>query len=88
MKRGQGKKFNVYKAIIAELERRTGISRAKQRRIRKASFVDLPHALIGRKDEQILLTDFAGIIDGLLWKRVKNFAVCYGRLKQNGFRVA
>lgn len=86
MKREQGAKFNSDKVNLAELERRTGISRAKLRRIRKAGFVDLPHALTGRKAGQTLLTGFTGIIDELLLKGVTNSSVCYDRLRENGFQ--
>lgn len=86
MKREQGEKFNPDKVNLAELERRTGISRAKLRRIKKAGFVDLPHALTGRKAERTLLTGFTGIIDELLRKGITNSAVCYERLKENGFQ--
>ena len=49
-------KFNPDKVNLAELERRAGISRAKLRRIKKSGFIDLPHALTGRKAEHTLLT--------------------------------
>ena len=51
IKREKGKNFNPDKVNLAELERRTGISRAKLRRIKKSGFIDLPHALTGRKAE-------------------------------------
>lgn len=86
MKREKGEKFNPDKVNLAELERRTGISRAKLRRIKKSGFIDLPHALTGRKAEHTLLTGFSGIIDELLRKGITNSAVCYDRLKENGFQ--
>lgn len=49
-----GEKFNPDKVNLAELERRAGISRAKLRRIKKSGFIDLPHALTGRKAEHTL----------------------------------
>ena len=73
-------------ALIAELERRAGISRAKLRRIKKSGFIDLPHALTGRKAEHTLLTGFTGIIDELLRKGITNSSLCYDRLKENGFQ--
>ena len=86
MKWEKGEKFNLDKVNLAELERRTGISRAKLRRIKKSGFIDLPHALTGRKAEHTLLTGFSGIIDELLRKGITNSAVCYDRLKENGFQ--
>lgn len=86
MKREMGEKFNPDKVNLAELERRAGISRAKLRRIKKSGFIDLPHALTGRKAEHTLLTGFTGIIDELLRKGITNSALCYDRLKENGFQ--
>ena len=86
MKREMGEKFNPDKVNLAELERRAGISRAKLRRIKKSGFIDLPHALAGRKAEHTLLTGFTGIIDELLRKGITNSSLCYDRLKENGFQ--
>ena len=85
IKMEKGENFNPDKVNLAELERRTGISRAKLRRIKKSGFIDLPHALTGRKAEHTLLTGFSGIIDELLRKGITNSAVCYDRLKEKGF---
>ena len=86
MKREMGEKFNPDKVNLAELERRAGISRAKLRRIKKSGFIDLPHALTGRKAEHTLLTGCTGIMDELLRKGITNSALCYDRLKENGFQ--
>lgn len=86
MKMELGKNFNPDKVNLAELERRTGITRAKLRRIRSTGFVDQPHALIGRKSDSSLLTGFTGILDDLLRKSVTNSVVCHDRLKESGFQ--
>lgn len=86
MKREPGETFNYDKVNLVELERRTGISRAKLWRIKKYGFIDLPHALTGRKAERTLLTGFTGMIGELLRKGITNSAVCYERLKENGFQ--
>jgi len=86
MKRELGEKYDPNKINLAELQRRTGISRAKLRRLKKNSFIDLPHALTGRKAEQTLLTGFTGLIDSLLRKGITNSSICYERLKENGFQ--
>ncbi len=85
MKTEQGENFDIDKVNLAELERRTGISRAKLRRIKAHGFVDAPHGLIGRKAETTLLTGYTGIIDDLLKKGITNSSLCYDRLKENGF---
>ncbi|MFV0466767.1 MAG: IS21 family transposase [Lachnospiraceae bacterium] len=86
MKMEQGDSFDPNHVNLAELERRTGISRAKLRRIKNAGFVDLPHALTGRKAETTLLTGFSGILDDLLRKGVTNATLCHDRLKELGFQ--
>ena len=49
MKRDLGDKFDLESVNLAELERRTGITRARLRRLKKNGFVDKPHGLTGRK---------------------------------------
>lgn len=86
MKNEQGDSFNLENVNLAELERRTGITRAKLRRIKASGFIDLPHALTGRTADITLLTGFTGIIDDLLMKGISNSSVCFDRLKENGFK--
>ena len=43
-----GEKFNIDKVNLAELERRTGISRGKLRGLKANKFVVKPHGLSGR----------------------------------------
>ena len=44
MKAEQGKNFSLEKINLAELERRTGLSRAKLRRLKEHGFKDMPQA--------------------------------------------
>lgn len=85
MKRELGDQFDLDKINLAEFERRTGISRARLRRIKENGFVIKPHALTGRKAGTTVLTGFTGIIDSLLRKGVKNANVIYARLVENGY---
>ena len=55
MKSEQGDHFSLEKINLAELERRTGISRAKLRRFKENGFVFKPHALEGRKAPRTIL---------------------------------
>ena len=48
MKEELGDKFDINKINLAEVSRRTGISRAKLRLIQKNGFVIKPHGLTGR----------------------------------------
>ena len=86
LKSEQGVNFSLEKVNLAELERRTGISRGKLRRLKKNDFIDKPHALTGRRSGKSLLTGFTGIIDDLLSKGISNSSVCYDRLCENGFK--
>ena len=52
MKSELGKKFDLDKINLAELNRRTGISRSKLRRFKENDFIIPPHALIGRTIEK------------------------------------
>ena len=81
-----GDKFDPGKINLAELERRTGISRAKLRRLKKNGFVDMPHGLAGRTAKKTVLTGFTGIIDALLTKGITNSSVCFDRLKEAGYQ--
>ena len=81
----QGDKFSLEKINLAELERRTGISRARLRRMKEHGFEDTEHAAKGRRASTTLLTGYTGILDGLLKSGVTNSAVCLSRLRANGF---
>ncbi len=81
----QGDRFDLAKVNLAELERRTGLSRAKLRRIQANGFVVPPHALIGRKAEKTVLSGYEGFIDSLLRKGIKNSNVIYDRLQECGY---
>ena len=49
MKAIQGDSFSLDKVNLAELERRTGISRARLRRLKQNNFQPMPHGNKGRK---------------------------------------
>ena len=84
MKSELGDRFDLEKINLAEMERRTGISRSKLRRIKKNGFIDKPHGLTGRKSEVTVLTGYTGVLDDLLKKGVTNSSVCLDRLKEHG----
>lgn len=85
MKRDLGDRFDPDNVNLAELGRRTGISRAKLRRIKGSGFVDAPHGRTGMKAPTTVLSGYTGIIDSLLKKGVTNSATCFDRLKENGY---
>ena len=81
----QGEQFSLEKINLAELERRTGISRAKLRRMKANDFEDIQHAAKGRKASSTLLSGYTGILDDLLRDGVINSSVCFDRLRSNGY---
>ena len=85
MKMELGDRFNIDKINLAELERRTGISRAKLRHYKKDSFIIKPHGRTGQKAEVTVLTGYTGFLDDLLRKNVTNAAVCFERLQEHGY---
>ena len=52
LKNELGENFNTQKVNLAELERRTGISRGKLRALKKNKFVVKEHGLKGKKIQQ------------------------------------
>jgi transposase len=86
MKEELGNRFSLETINLAEVERRSGISRARLRRIKENGFVIKPHGLKGHHPKVTLLTGFTGIIDALLMQGVTNSSVIYDRLKENGFQ--
>ena len=58
MKMELGDRFNIDKINLAELERRTGISRAKLRHYKKDGFIIKPHGRTGQKPLFCLLPLF------------------------------
>ena len=85
IKSEMGDRFDPAKVNLADLERRTGISRAKLRRIKEKGFEVMPHGLLGRKSAITVVSGFSGLIDDLLRKGVSNSSVIYDRLIKNGF---
>ena len=77
MKSEQGDKFDPNKINLAEMGRRTGLTRAQLRRIKANGFLVVPHALIGRKAASTIISGYTGVIDDLLipklsWNESRN----------------
>lgn len=85
MKSEHGKDFSLERINLAELERRTGVSRAKLRRLKENGFVSKEHGLKGRKATQTVLTGYTALLDDLLRKGVTNSSVCLEHLQEVGF---
>ena len=80
-----GDNFSLEKINLAEFERRTGISRAKLRRLKENNFVIKPHGLIGKKAESTVLSGYTDIIDALLRKGVTNSSAIKDRIVETGY---
>lgn len=85
IKHEQGESFSLDKINLAELERRTGVSRAKLRRLKENGFVVKPHGSSGRSVPATVLTGYVGTLDALLKQGVRNSVVCFQRLQEVGY---
>ena len=75
MKAEQGDGFSLDCINLAELERRSGVSRWKLQRFKRNGFQDLPRSSKGRKHAAIKLSGYTGIIGSLLRQGIKNSSV-------------
>ena len=66
MKAEQGKDFSLETLNLAELERRTGISRSRLRRWKKNGFKNLPHGRTGMHPKSTVLTGYTTVLDNIL----------------------
>lgn len=85
IKSEQGLEFSKEKINLAELERRTGISRGKLRRLKANGFKDSPHGLSGRSNRPSVLTGYESVLDGCLRKGIRNSSVCLDALREMGY---
>ena len=72
--------FCLEKVNLAELERLTGITRAKLRRLKDNNFKEKQHGLQGRKSAVTVLSGFTGVLDNLLRSNVTNSEVLFEQL--------
>lgn len=85
MKVELGNNFSIDKINLAEFQRRTGISRAKLRRLKANGFEVRPHGLAGKPSNRSVLTGYEGIMNSLLGSGVTNSSIFYDRLCENGY---
>lgn len=77
IKKKEGSDFDLNSVNLAEMQRLTGISRARLRRLKKNGFVIKSDGRSGRKAAKTKLTGYTDIIDALLRKDVTNSSVIY-----------
>ena len=85
MKAEAGDEYSLEKINLAELERRSGVSRQRLRRLKKNHFEFLPHGNTGKVSPRRGLEGFTGILDTLLRSGVTNSTVCLERLQAAGY---
>ena len=86
MEETHGEFKSIDEINLAELSRRTGLSRAKLRRLKANGFCEVPHGLTGQQRPQIL-DGYSAVLDSMLRSGVSNSAVCLERLQEMGFNV-
>lgn len=85
MKSEQGENFSLENINLAELERRTGISRSRLRRWKRNDFKDLPHGRTGQHAKSTVLTGYTDILDNMLRQGITNSSVILERLQRMGY---
>ena len=85
MKSERGNGFSLDKINLAELQRRTGVSRAKLRRLKENSFEMKPHGHTGHKSQSSVLSGYSTYLEKLLSMGITNSVVCLERLQELGF---
>lgn len=85
MKDEQGETFSLEDINLAELERRTGVTRSRLRKLKKDGFQFLPHGNKGRKADVTVLSGYTNVIDDLLKLGIENSSVHFDRLMELGY---
>ena len=85
MKEEQGDSFSLETINLAELERRTGVTRARLRKLKNDKFQFKPHGNAVIRAEHTVLSGFTSVIDNLLRLGVTNSSVHYERLQELGY---
>ena len=85
MNRESGGNLKISSVNLAELGRRTGLSRKKLRKLKEDGFVVKPHGNTGKKRETSVMAGFTGVADELLKKGISNSSVIFERLEEAGY---
>lgn len=86
IKQELGDEFDIQKLNLAELQRRTGISRSKLRRLKKNNFALKDNGHKGSKRTTTVLSGHTGLLNDLLSKGVTNSVVLMERLRSCGYQ--
>lgn len=85
MKEEQGESFSLETINLAELERRTGVTRARLRKLKKDGFQVRPHGNAVVRAENTVLSGFTSVVDNLLRLGITNSSVHFERLQELGY---
>jgi len=85
MKSVMGTDFSLEKVNLAELERRTGISRQRLRSLKKNNFQPLPEPAVPAATRVSSVEPYHEVINRLLTSGVTNSVVCHEHLKKAGY---
>ena len=86
MKAQMGNNFSLSQINLAELERRTGISRAKLRRLKENNFNETHHGRAGTAKATTVMSGYSAFLDNLLMQGITNSVVFIDRLRALGFQ--
>lgn len=86
MKEEEGAEFELNKVNLAELSRRTNISRHKLRKLKRDGFRVRANGNKGRKAETTVMTGFTGVVDNLLKNNVVNSEVIMAKITPLGYK--
>ena len=81
IKESQGKNFDINKVNLAEMARKTGLSRRKLRTLKKNDFIVRPNAHLGQKATTTVLTGYTDFLDDQLRKGNRNSSVLFERIR-------
>lgn len=83
-KRGRG--YANRPVNLAELTRRTGITRSRLRRLQRNNFEFKPHGNTGRKASRTVLTGYTEYIDEFIQMGVYNSTIILDKIRQHGYQ--
>ena len=81
----QGVTVDDMRVNLAELSRRTGLSRSKLRTLQAKGFKVTPHGRYGQRASYTVLSAYTDTIDKLLTQGVTNSSVCMERIVKEGY---
>ena len=85
IKTREGENFSKEKVNLAELQRLTGITRGKLRRLKKNRFEEKPNGNKGRTSAENVLSGYESVLNNFLKTNITNSQVCFERLQELGY---